>query len=112
MGGSYQTNSSSPRQFKEAGLTEKVSKCHFGVTECSYLGFVVGGGLVKLEPPKVQVVLDFPTPTDKTGVGAFLGLTMYRLLQTIHPKLFISGCTINRPDEKVCTHEGQLEQGV
>eukprot|EP00731_Ephydatia_muelleri_P007213 Em0003g1461a len=49
-----------------AGLTVKISKCHFGVTACSYLGFVVGGGLVKPEPSKVQAVLNFPTPTDKT----------------------------------------------
>eukprot|EP00731_Ephydatia_muelleri_P034136 Em0048g12a len=60
-----------------AGLTVKISKCHFGVTACSYLGFVVGGGLVKPEPSKVQAVLNFPTPTDKTGVRAFLGLTGY-----------------------------------
>ena len=44
---------------------------------CSYLGFVVGGSLVKLEPSKVQAVLNFPIPTDKTGVRAFLGLTGY-----------------------------------
>ena len=60
-----------------AGLTVKISKCHFGVTACSYLGFVVGGGLVKPEPSKVQAVLNFSTPTDKTGVRAFLGLTGY-----------------------------------
>eukprot|EP00731_Ephydatia_muelleri_P021177 Em0013g904a len=60
-----------------AGLTVKISKCHFGVTACSYLGFVVGDGLVKPEPSKVQAVLNFPTPTDKTGVRAFLGLTGY-----------------------------------
>ena len=60
-----------------AGLTVKISKCHFGVTACSYLGFVVGGGLVKPELSKVQAVLNFPTPTDKTGVRAFLGLTGY-----------------------------------
>lgn len=64
-------------RLREAGLTAKASKCHFGVTACSYLGFVVGGGLVKPEPSKVQAVLNFPTPTDKTGVRAFLGLTGY-----------------------------------
>ena len=64
-------------RLKEAELTAKVSKCHFGVTACSYLGFVVVGGLVKLELSKVQAVLDFPTPTYKTGVRAFLGLTGY-----------------------------------
>ena len=64
-------------RLKGAGLTAKASKCHFGVTACSYLGFVVGGGLVKPEPSKVQTVLNFPTPTDKTGVRAFLGLTGY-----------------------------------
>ena len=55
-------------RLKGAGLTAKASKCHFGVYACSYLGFVVGGGLVKPEPSKVQAVLNFSTPTDKTGV--------------------------------------------
>ena len=64
-------------RLKGAGLTAKASKCHFGVTACSYLGFVVGGTLMKPEPSKVQAVLNFLTPTDKTGVRAFLGLTGY-----------------------------------
>ena len=42
-------------RLKEAGLTAKASKCHFGVTVCSYLGFVVGGSLAKLEPSKVEL---------------------------------------------------------
>ena len=35
-----------------AGLTAKPSKCHFGMLECTYLGHVVGDGMVQPEPSK------------------------------------------------------------
>ena len=54
---------------------------------------------MKPEPSKVQAVLNFLTPTDKDWCESILGT--YRILQTIHPKLCISGCTIDRPDTKV-----------
>ena len=33
-------------RLREAGLTAKPVKCQFGMTHCSYLGYVVGGGEV------------------------------------------------------------------
>ena len=44
---------------------------------CSYLGHVVGNGEVRPEETKLQAVSDFPTPTTKKRVRAFLGLTGY-----------------------------------
>eukprot|EP00731_Ephydatia_muelleri_P021055 Em0013g782a len=60
-----------------AGLTAKPSKCHFGMLECTYLGHVVGKGVVQPEPSKVQAVMNFPIPSTKTQVRGFLGLTGY-----------------------------------
>eukprot|EP00731_Ephydatia_muelleri_P003215 Em0001g3215a len=60
-----------------AGLTAKLSKCCFGTTSCTYLGHVVGSGVVRPEPSKVHAVLTFPIPATKTHVRAFLGLTGY-----------------------------------
>ena len=60
-----------------AGLTAKPSKCHFGMLECTYLGHVVGKGVVQPEPSKIQAVINFPIPSTKTQVRGFLGLTGY-----------------------------------
>ena len=64
-------------RLKGAWLTAKLSKCCFGTTSCTYLGHVVGSGVVRPEPSKVHAVLTFPIPATKTHVRAFLGLTGY-----------------------------------
>ena len=45
--------------------------------QCTYLGHVVGNGLVRPEATKMEAVQLFPTPGTKTDVRAFLGLTGY-----------------------------------
>jgi len=55
----------------------KPTKCQFGMRQCVYLGHVVGGGQVHPEPSKLTAVENFPTPTTKKQVCAFLGLTGY-----------------------------------
>ena len=42
-----------------------------------YLGHVIGGGEVQLEPVKVKAVKEYPMPATKKDVRAFLGLVGY-----------------------------------
>ena len=65
------------RRLQTAGLTAKPSKCHFGTTQCVYLGHVVGGGQVRPQEQKLCAVREFPVPTTKKEVRVFLGLTGY-----------------------------------
>lgn len=65
------------QRLREAGLTAKPAKCQFGTNSCVYLGHIVGGGEVRPEVAKSQAVADFPPPTTKKDVRAFLGLTGY-----------------------------------
>ena len=60
-----------------AGLTAKPGKCQFGMTRCSYLGHVVGGGEVQMERDKVEAVKAMPVPRTKKDIRIFLGLTGY-----------------------------------
>ena len=62
---------------QEAGLTAKPSKCQFAMSECTYLGHVVGGGTVKPELDKLQAIKDFPIPKTKKQVRSFLGIAGY-----------------------------------
>ena len=62
---------------REAGLTGKPSKCQYAMEHCTYLGHVVGGGIVKPEINKLRAVRELPVPSDKTQVRMFLGITGY-----------------------------------
>ena len=42
-----------------------------------YLGFTVGGGILKPEVGKLQAIQQLPVPKTKSDVRAFLGITGY-----------------------------------
>ena len=62
---------------EKAGLTVKLSKSKFAKRSCEYLGYIVGGGVVKPILSKVKAISSFPKPDTKTAVRAFLGLAGY-----------------------------------
>ncbi|KAF8770046.1 Retrovirus-related Pol polyprotein like [Argiope bruennichi] len=55
----------------------KPSKCQFALAHVKYLGHLVGQGFRQPSELKVQAIKEFPTPTTKTQVRAFLGLMGY-----------------------------------
>jgi hypothetical protein len=55
----------------------KMSKCEFGKTSLIYLGHIVGGGEMKIDPSKVKVILEWPKPNNVTEVRSFLGAAQY-----------------------------------
>lgn len=65
------------KKLRQAGLTVKPQKCQIAMAQCSYLGHVVGNGEVSPEAAKIDSVRNFPTPTTKKQVRAFLGLPGY-----------------------------------
>ena len=64
-------------RLKSAGLTVKPKKCHFGASHCLYLGHIVGGGTVRPEKSKIEVVANLETLKTRNQVRMFLGLTGY-----------------------------------
>jgi hypothetical protein len=55
----------------------KMSKCKFGKTSLVYLGYIVGGGELKIDPSKVEVIVNWPKPNNVTNVRSFLGVAQY-----------------------------------
>ena len=47
-------------QLQELGLPTKPSKCQFAMTECTYLGHMVGNGVGKPEKGKLRAIEQFP----------------------------------------------------
>ncbi len=65
------------QRIRQAGLMAKARKCQLGMTQCQYLGHIIGGGMVQPEETKIQAIKEFPIPVTKKGVRSFLGLTGY-----------------------------------
>eukprot|EP00253_Pinus_taeda_P010211 PITA_10211 len=62
---------------KKQQLYHKMSKCEFGKSSLVYLGHIVGGGELKIDPSKVDVILNWPRPKIVTEVRSFLRSTQY-----------------------------------
>ena len=61
----------------KAGLTLKPSKCHWMKESVKFLGHIISGEGVKVDPAKIDSVRNFPVPKNATDVRSFLGLTSY-----------------------------------
>ena len=57
-----------------AGLTINPAKCAFAKREAEYLGYVIGGGIIKPQVQKLEAVQKCPLPQTKTQVRSFLGM--------------------------------------
>lgn len=54
-------------------LSLKLAKCEFGRTSLNYLGYIVGGGNIKIGPAKIEAIIKWPRPQNVTEVRGFLG---------------------------------------
>lgn len=63
-------------RLREEGLTVMLRKCQLGMRSCSFLGHVVGRGLVSPEQEKIAAVQE-TRPQTKHDIRAFLGLARY-----------------------------------
>ena len=62
---------------KNGKLYVELSKCEFGKTSLVYLCHIVGHGQLKIDPSKVEGIVNWPKPTSVTEVHIFLGAVQY-----------------------------------
>ena len=60
-----------------AGLTLKIKKCKFDTTTVDYLGMVYTPEGLKIQPEKMDAIINWPTPTTVNEIQQFLGATGY-----------------------------------
>lgn len=58
-------------------LFAKLSKCSFAQPQVEYLGHVIRGDGVAIDPTKIEAIVQWPAPENVTQLRSFLGLTGY-----------------------------------
>ena len=77
-------------------LFVKPEKCEFHVREVSFLGFIISEGRIQMDPKKVQVVWDWPTPSSVKE--SFLGVCQF--LSEVHPRIQLHHCPHHNPNSE------------
>lgn len=62
------------QQLSDANLTINVQKSHFLLKEIKYLGFLVGELGLRVDPSKVEAIVDFPVPSTTKQTRRLLGM--------------------------------------
>ena len=65
------------KRLQEAKLTARPTKCVIAVRSVSFLGHIIGDGMIQRQPEKVKSILNCQRPTAKKQVRSFLGLIGY-----------------------------------
>ena len=64
-------------KLRQAKLSLKVSKCKLFQKQTVFLGHLISPDGISCDPEKVRAIKEWPQPSDKTEVKAFLGLIGY-----------------------------------
>ena len=62
---------------REKKLYAKLSKCDFLLKEVSFLGHIVSAEGIRVDPAKIEAVVNWKSPQNVTEVRSFLGLAGY-----------------------------------
>ena len=62
---------------RETNLYAKLSKCDFWLNEISFLGHIVSAKGIRVDPVKIEAVVNWKPPRSVTEVRSFLGLVGY-----------------------------------
>lgn len=60
------------KRLEEAGNQADIDKCEFHKTETKFLGMIVGRDDVRMNPAKVQAIVEWETPRHLKEIQAFL----------------------------------------
>ena len=65
------------QRLQEFNLQVKLEKCKFHKKEVEFLGHIVSREGIQINPKKVEVVVNQPTPKTKQDVQSFIGFANY-----------------------------------
>jgi len=65
------------QKLREAGLQADITKCEFHVTQVPYLGLITTIEGVKMDPSKIDTIINWPTLINVKDVQSFLGFANF-----------------------------------
>ena len=84
---------------RSANLYAKATKCGFNLEETDFLGYIVGKDGLKMDPGKIQTILDWPKPSNVKAVQSFLGFAnFYRRFIRDYSKIIGPFTALTRKD--------------
>ena len=78
---------------RERQLYTKFSKCEFWLNEMVFLGHVVSGNGIFVDPKKVEAIVNWECPKNVTKIQSFLGLAGYYRRFVEHFSLIVAPLT-------------------
>ncbi|MCQ7850991.1 reverse transcriptase, partial [Salmonella enterica] len=91
------------QRLREEKLYAKYAKCEFWLKEVAFLGHVVSGDGIKVDPKKTDVIRNWPRPLTPSDIRSFLGLAGYY-------RRFVNGfCSIASPMTKLTQKKAKFE---
>ena len=93
---------------RAAGLTVRPKKCQFGMTQCVYLGHIVGNGLVEPEASKVETVI---SATSNQEASSWLPRVV-RTLSEVYFRIHYFGRTSHSPHLEIYSNTGSVDTTV
>ena len=62
---------------RQHNLKLQLKKCRFFLEEVPWLGHIIGDGIVKADPSKIEAIVNMPEPSDKVALIRLLGIATY-----------------------------------
>ena len=88
-------------KLKRAGLYLDINKCQFHVTEVKYLGLIITTEGLKMDPKKIDTIVNWKTPRCVKDVQAFLGFAnFYRRFIHGYSKIAAPLSNLTKKDQK------------
>ena len=86
---------------REKELYAKFSKCEFWLREVTFLGHVVSAEGIKMDPRKIEAVLEWKPPRSVSEIRSFFRID--RILQKVCGRFFCDGSTSDKTHKKKST---------
>jgi hypothetical protein len=79
-------------KLREVDLYAKLEKCGFHESKVEFLGYIIFGNGIRMDLHKVQIIVDWATPTSVRNVQCFFGfgnfyqkfIAHYPIIMTLH----------------------------
>ena len=96
------------RALQQKSLLVKLEKCEFHKQSVRFLGYILTINGIKMDPKKVEAVLNWPTPTSVKELQSFLGFAnFYRRFIEGYSRITAPLTDLTRKDPDGSKHQGK-----